>query len=98
MSIKTMFSVSKRNFNKDASTLFRYKLSEVEKESRIAYKKNLFNPRFIKTCSAFSLVYFFTIYGSYHSQNKITRIAAAGSLTFLCCELTFFPLDAINLN
>ena len=38
------------------------------------------------------------IYKSYESKSKITRIAAAGSLTFLLCELSFFPLDALNLN
>ena len=56
------------------------------------------NPRFIKICGAFSFVYAVAIYKSYYSDNKLTRIAASGSLTFLVCEACFFPLDAINLT
>ena len=60
-------------------------------------KRHLLQPRFLAAWGGFSLAFSYIIYKSYHSQNETLRIAASGSLTFLICEIFFFPLDAINL-
>ena len=69
-----------------------------ELETREQYKKQILDPRFVKIFGAFSLAYAFIVFKSYYSENPLIRISAAGSLTFLCCEASFFPMDAINLR
>jgi hypothetical protein len=60
--------------------------------------KNLMCPRFLAVCGLFSCAYAALIYKSYYSENHVMRVAGSGSLTFLASELSFFPLDAINLT
>ena len=47
---------------------------------------------------AFSTLYIYTLYKARHSDNKILRLGAAGSVTTLLGESTFYFLDGINLR
>ncbi len=64
-------------------------------EHKWVYKR-LSNPRFVKVCSTFSLLYFTWIYSTRNHDNQLLRIGASGSLTFLLCEMCFFPFDTLN--
>jgi len=66
-------------------------------KNRIA-KNNLLQFRFLAACGTFSTLYGLLIHRSQKSENEIVRIAASGSLTFLICEIFFFPMEAINLQ
>lgn len=54
--------------------------------------------KFLLVCGSFSLAYAWLIRYSYKSDNHILRVAGAGSLTFLISELSFFPMDSLNLT
>ena len=61
-------------------------------------KKNLLERNFLSAIGLFSLFYAGILWKSYHSESELKRIAAAGSLTFILCELAFYPLDVINMQ
>ena len=61
-------------------------------------KRHLMQPKFLAALGLYSSIYSVIIYKSYMSNNEILRIAGSGSLTFLICEIFFFPLDALNLQ
>ena len=54
--------------------------------------------RFLAVSSGFSIAYFYCLVKSQKHENEVVRVGAAGSLTFIFCELAFFPLDSINLQ
>jgi len=58
----------------------------------------LSNPRFVKVCSTFTLLYFTWILSTRNHENQLLRIGASGSLTFLFCEMCFFPFDTLNFQ
>ena len=54
--------------------------------------------KFVTICGLFSLTYACLVNKCRSSESEIMRIAAAGSLTTLACEVAFFPMDALNLQ
>jgi len=61
-------------------------------------RRNLMCPKFLSICGLFSLSYLLLITKSCKSESEILRVAGAGSLSFLICELAFYPMDALNLQ
>ncbi len=46
--------------------------------------------------AAFTSTYLFSLYKARHSDNEVLRIGAAGSITILISETSFYFIDAVN--
>ena len=66
--------------------MFHYIVSGI-KNKRLRY--NLF-------VASFTGIYMYSIYRAHSSENEVLRIGAAGSLTTLIGESSFYFIDAIN--
>ena len=54
--------------------------------------------RFIAVSGGFTMAYAYGLKLTQNNDSEVIRVAAAGSLTFVFCELAFFPMDSINLQ
>eukprot|EP00347_Sterkiella_histriomuscorum_P012480 403368414 len=56
------------------------------------------NFRYYTFVSLFSCTYIYSLYKATHSENEILRVGAAGSITMLIGESTFYCIDAVNMR